>query len=474
MTTHHYRPRMLAVLEVPVYGPIDERKELAASRETVKIPVRCQRATLTSNDHNQPDELELTVDWADAGVDPRLLSSAVVYFWMGDAGQSGHLAPSPETLRFVGVTTDIERSLSDSGKEITMKFDDFTAFFLRSKPFPASGLPNFSMTLKEAWELICENTGYYDIESDEIYTSVAGLSSRIVSRGDKTDLNAPIGAHVGPRFAKLGKVQPKPGSSAWDVWMQIVGSLGLFSFIRKQDCVVCDAAAYYTDDTIPRFIWGRNILSMRERRDTREGGKRLMVSGFDAATHSILEAYYPPRDAGIRVKKPGKPKKGDDGLVPIQNYEPMPYIFEVADQAALDSVAKRAWEEKQRQELTGTITTAEMFVDTMSNSEADLLELVSGDVIRVEFEEDVRGALSQLDPAQRETYLIEVAGYQPRVARLLTRSYDSFGALKPEFCVRSVKTTLEVDDKGGSYEVEINYVNRIQESGGTYGGASTP
>lgn len=466
--TRTYRPRMAAILEVPVYGSIDERKELASQRETVKIPIRVQRATLTSNDHNQPDELELVIDWADAGVDPRLMSSAVVYFWMGDAGVSGEFIPSDANLRFVGVTTDAERELSIDGKSVTMKFDDYTAFFLRSKPFPATGIPAYAMSLQEAWELICENTGYYDIDFNAIYTSVAALSSRIFARGNKAKLDDSIGAHVGPRFAKLAKVQVKPGASAWDVWQQTVGSLGLFSFIRRQDCIVCDAAAYYTADTIPRFIWGRNILSMRERRDTREAGKRVLVSGFDAATHSILEAYYPGRDEGIIVKKPGKKKKGDDGLVPIQNYEPMPYIFEVADQAALERVAKRAWEEKQRQELTGTLTTAEMFVDTVSGSSADLLELASGDVIRVEFEEDVRGALSQLSHAMREKYLVDVAGYQPEVARLITKSYASFGALKPEFCVRSVRTTLEFDDSGGNYEVEINYVNRIQESGGTY------
>ena len=44
--------------------------------ETLLLQVNVQSARLKRNDHNHADELQLTLDWHDAGMDPRLLSSA--------------------------------------------------------------------------------------------------------------------------------------------------------------------------------------------------------------------------------------------------------------------------------------------------------------------------------------------------------------------------------------------------------------
>ena len=76
-----WRPRMAASITIPVAGS----GQGGGPDDTLTIPIDIRRASLLSNDHNHADTLELTVDWKDAGVDPRLLSNATVLFYLGNA-----------------------------------------------------------------------------------------------------------------------------------------------------------------------------------------------------------------------------------------------------------------------------------------------------------------------------------------------------------------------------------------------------
>jgi hypothetical protein len=85
----YYRPRMAARLSVPVWGSSQERIEQEDGSGLIEFEVNVRKASISRNDHNHADEAEITVDWLDAGVDPRLMSNAIVEVFIGNADDDG-------------------------------------------------------------------------------------------------------------------------------------------------------------------------------------------------------------------------------------------------------------------------------------------------------------------------------------------------------------------------------------------------
>lgn len=475
-----YRPRCAAILSIPPVGRIGRAKEAADDDRAVIIDLNIHRAELTSNDHNQADELEVEASWEQAGVDPRLMSAATIAFHMGDADEFGEFIPSLDNRRFLGICVFSERILDENSKRVRLKFQDYTALFLQSKPYPSTGIPDLSQTLEDAWARICDNTGYYDLEDEEIVSSVPVFRDRLRLEGN-TQASVTLGDAVTERFRKLGKVEPGLNKSAWEVWQHCVGSVGLISFIRGDECIVTDAAAYYTSSDPPRLIWGQNVRTLKEERDANRAGKFIGLMSINPLTGGAIEAFWPPRNqknslqkqtkgkAPAKSGKHGKPKKATagDGLIPITEYEMHPYPYGVTSEEMLTRCAHRVYEERSRQELTGSLTTREMVLGTEKSAEFDTMNIMSGDVIRVEFEVDVRGELDSLgSDAVRVQYLIDVHGYSYEVARVLVQNLTDIGSLPPYFMVRKVHTVLEFNGDSGSFDVTIDFCNRIQQQGG--------
>ncbi len=133
----------------------------------------------------------------------------------------------------------------------------------------------------------------------------------------------------------------------------------------------------------------------------------------------------------------------------------------ITDQATLDGLARRIWEERSRQELEGQLSTVEMLVDDMSGDSFDLLTLGPGDAIRVEFEQEDKEALRQIPTVEGRIAYLTSRGYSDGVAELIAKDADAFTAAPPEFCVKRVTVDLQADAEGGSFDVQINYCNRI-------------
>lgn len=108
MVDRTYRPRMAATLIVPVDAPGTHD-----ATTTQALPLRVRTASLVSNDYNHADSLSITVDQLDAGIDPRLVSSATVEFLMANGDDSGAWSPSRENLRFVGILSRVKRVASE-------------------------------------------------------------------------------------------------------------------------------------------------------------------------------------------------------------------------------------------------------------------------------------------------------------------------------------------------------------------------
>lgn len=483
----YYRPRCAALLTVPTAGTLAERRDMEKREGNFEFLLNVSKANVTYNDHNAADELEIEASWDQAGVDPRFLQSAVVKFYVYDASRlTNPLAE--EHLRFVGIATDIERMLEADGKTVKLKFLDYTSLFLRSMPFPAKGIPDFTQTLAEAWARICDFTGYFDPKEKRVLSSVEHLKDRLVFQGTAYP-DVTLGSAVAQRIAKTGKLNPGLNKSSWDVWQHAVGSVGLISYIYLDKVIVTDAANYYTSKRAPTFVWGINIAKLTEKRDAGRANKGVALVSVDPLTGGAIEAFWPPRDhsefdvkerAVTKSKKP----KANGGLESANDYEFHQYPYGVTDPRMLESCARRVYEERSRQELTGHLITHEMRVIATETSGAndphvqsyddahppgasalfDVLSLGSGDLIKIRMEDDHFGAMPRgLSLSSSIAWLVD-RGYTKSVAALLAINLREFGEIPAEFMVRSLHCEMDFDGDEGTFQIDIEFCNRITES----------
>lgn len=104
-----YRPRIAAELTVPIIGSTENRARMEKDDDVVRLPLRPIRCRIERNDHQTADSCELTVDWTDAGVDPRLLDDGTLEVYIDNADDFGNWTPRRENLRFVGITLQRSR-----------------------------------------------------------------------------------------------------------------------------------------------------------------------------------------------------------------------------------------------------------------------------------------------------------------------------------------------------------------------------
>lgn len=459
------RPRMLARIYVPNVGSPSDRVQQENVDDVTELAVRVHRARWECNNHLEADEVELDGTYDDLGIDPRFLRSAEVYFHLGHDA-TGNFTPTVDNLRFVGIATDVERHLSESsGMGVRIRALDYTTLFLTAKHFPPDGVPDYSQTLPDAWSRICDHTGYVDFETKSVVSTVQRLRDRIDFVG--VDPGIVIGTAVSSRLRKLGKLQVPHDASAWTVWQTAVGSLGLISFIRGDRCIVTTATDYYTGDDPPRFIWGRNVLELRERRDVQAvSGKNVGIFSLNPLTGQVVEAYWPPLEDVKKQKRLGASALGPSIAVRAQDYEIFPCPMPITEPSVLEEFAHRVWEERTRQELAGTMHVREMFADTLSGKSFDLLALGSGDRIRVEIARAALTLVQRIPSISGRIEAMKSLGYSDDMAKFVVKNLDAITRVTPEFQVHRTETTLDVTDPdSGSYDMVVEYVNRIETSG---------
>lgn len=482
-----YRPRVLARLFVPNVGEPNERVTQEKIDDVFELQVRPFSLRLDMNNHLEADEAEVKFSFDEAGIDPRFLRNCEIYVYAGNADETGHFEATPKNLRFLGIANEVYREVGESkGKVVRIRALDYTTLFLACKHFPPQGIPPLSMTLREAWNLVCDWTGYYDDPTAKSYVSTV---QRLKSNGKNDDTDRlrfygvdpdlTLGSAVAPRLAKFGKLQPPHGADAWAVWQTAVGSLGLISFIRGDRCVVTTATDFYTSADPPLFALGVNIADVSEGRDVNAlSAKNVGVESFDPTTGKAVEAFWPPLSlvASGRKKKLGASALGGTPTVRASDYEIFDTPTATSDPKVLEQVAKRIWEERSRQELRGEFQTAEMFVDTIGGGVFDLLSLCAGDRIRVDVDESAFDNIRQFPSLEMRKQYLVARGYADSTAEFIVKNLDGLTKLPSEFQVRSASTTIDADEM--NYETRIEFLNRIDVSGagpaGTGDAATAP
>lgn len=435
---------------------------------TVALNVRVRSATLEMNDHNHADTLTITAEWKDTGIDPRFLKNGTVEFWLGEADANGVFTPSERNFRFLGIVNRVKRiAKAEQSMTVEIEFHDYTALFIQQKPFSSAGVPAYSDTLADAWKQICDHTGPFGPDG-KVQSSVEVLRDRLEFRGQLAgkDLGSMVlGQAVSARFANLKKVATKTNTDAWAVWSQCVGSLGLITFIDRDKCIVTTSTEHYTSETAPRLIWGKNIAEIEESTASTFSDKGVAITSFDPVTGTTIEAFYPPPDdERINRKRISAAKKHAAPPRPPTNSDRYDF-FEyngVTNPDILAEIARRAWDERSRQELEGSLRTYEMAVDGEDGGRVDLLEIRAGDVVRVELDPTDSGALTSIPSETARVRYLTDRGYSDDVATLIARNAPALESLERKYHAKRVRVELEVEEDGGKFEVTIDFHNRIK------------
>ena len=338
-----YRPRMEAVLTVPDWGESVDGTAKDESESHFSFPVQLSQVTLTRNDHNQADVAELVVDWQDTGVDARLLSNAGVQLYVGNADERNIWRRSEKDLQFVGFATKVERTLSslaEFASQSIITAHDLTTRFLETKPYPPKGIPTYGMTLDQAWRTIVSHTRDKFIQGKS-FMSAKVLTDRLVQHG--LDGWPKLGVSEPKRRASDPIPIPR-GADAWAVWQTCCAMVGVISWIDRYNVVVKTPASMYSSDDTPRLIWGRNISSITEKRNSSIAAKSVRVTSYDFSGKRVVESIH-------------RTKAGQAN--PLQDECDVYQIDSVADKRTLDEIARRIYEERSRHEFEGTMVTSD-------------------------------------------------------------------------------------------------------------------
>lgn len=459
-------PRFSLDLTVPIAGSSREKKTQQDDDSVVRFSMPVNRIRWERNDYSMADVLEVEADWAQAGIDPRMIMDATGEFYLWNATDPRAPArPPPGSLRFCGIMQRPARHWSPERRTSTLLFHDYTSIFLCEKPFVTKGVPDYSMTLSQAWACICDHVGPTDPDSGEI-VSVIGKNLRNTIQFSAGASDVVLGTAVAARFRK-DKIPIGGVIDAWAVWQSCVQMCGLISYIEDDHLVITTATDFYSEDNPARFITGRNILDLEEDRDVRRTMGGIILESFNPMTGTTVEAFSPRLgDSSVRKKvlKVGKKPKTADQIVRAENREVFFYPG-VTDVGRLEQLADRVQEERSRQELAGRITTAKMAVDAVNGASFDLLTLRAGDVISIEVEPEVMRAVLGVNGEEARIGKMVAMGYAPGAAAVLVRNLAGFARLGNKFFVKSVTTTA--DCSSSQFQNEIHYVNRILPTGDT-------
>lgn len=455
----HYKPRAYIEISTPVSGSGDSQNR------TWSPPVI--ELKWTKNHHLACDELSVVIGWREAGIDPRLLKHARIWMWFWD--DAYEVMDKQKHLRFVGICKKAERKVAQDGWRVDMLFHDYTTFFLMMKPFPTTGMPEFTDNFREIWRKVCDNTGYRELNSPEgkIKSNVTGLREQLVFIPEALE-NRTLGESVSGRFHKIAKPTPKNRTDAWGVWQWCCASIGLVSYIDREVCVVTTTNERYKETNAPKMIYGENILTFNESVDTHVAMKGILGKSYDPLKGVLLESSYPsPNDPRIKKKRSALGKKSEDGVLASLNETSAEYeefnFHECSTQEALDSRVREAWEEFSRQEMHGKISTREMFVEGVDGELIDVLGLNAGDCIHIGMDDEAREIVSSehFSDAEKVTLLMDTCDYIREVAELVVANMRKFAVLSPIFHVE----TLELTYSHGEFNIDIAYHNKVNISG---------
>jgi hypothetical protein len=497
-----YRPQARAILQVICDGFGQD----TADSPTLVIPVLPKSVTVHINSYKQADSYELVFDAADLPIDPRIIraGSAEIYIFntasaddkntvlsrkepLADPDKGG-LRPRGDvdtillelstpvardrfTLgnkpRIVGLFDDDDLELSESGKWVTIRGQDYTAH-LMSLQWP----PNPDGTARK----IPTGKRLDLFIQDMVAAADPGGSLSVVVRGIDASTLPTVGANE-VRSTTRG-IPVEQNTTYWDVIYKTVTRLGFIAFVDGYDVVISLPKTITDKDTsqIKRMAWGKNLSHLSLKRHLgKEQVPTMIVRSYDPRSKTTISVEYPPngqidRSVVVDATHPAKHGKGKvrvhgsvkqsshtskKGKVTTTLRERDEYqivdVYGITDRAVLAQMAETRYHLLGKAERTVTMKTRELA--DLNNS--DLLGVSAGDAFLIDWDEFNAELLA--DPSVTEgakaQYLIN-RGFNSEVAGTIARHYSILEGL--ERPLRFREGTISFDnDQGVEIEAEL-------------------
>ena len=491
-----FRPQARVILQVILDGFGDTARD----SEIQVIPIIPKNVTVHINSYKQADSFELVFDVLDLPFDPQLIRAGAaevfIFETAGNADQQRVLdrrhplssadpgASRPRdavqalglelgtdasrdvfTLgnkpRIVGTFDDVDIELSDSGKWVTIKGQDYTAYLAQVQFPPHANGTARRIPVGKRLDTIVEELLEEADPDGQLSVAVRGLDAAALPV-----VNGEVATN-----AKRG-IPVKQETSYWDVIYKLVERYGFICFVDGLDIVISRPKTITDKDVsqIRRMAWGRNLEHLTMRRHLgKEQAPTIVVRSY-VPGKGTLTAEYPSGtiDRSGVFKAKGKHGKfsfkrrikettnvSKRGKVKTTVRERDEYqivdVHGVTDQAVLQRIAENRYNLLGKAERTLIAKTK----DLKDLHGLDLLNIEAGDAVTVKWDEFNLEMLSNddLPPAVKQRHL-EARGFQAGVAETIVKHYTILrGLTRP---MRFKEGTIEYDaDSGVSIELEL-------------------
>lgn len=460
-------------------------------------------ASLGLNGARTADTLSITLRWIDLPVDPRVVRSCAVYFYLGTvtadqfaAGISGQsrtasngdaepLNVVPDSwvdqygqqrtnIRFMG-WVDTWKNDWPADEEPTVKLEcrDNTCLFIEADA-PFKLVISMSKPIDQAIAAYLAN-----------FQQFAGMTVEYRPVGETPPvLNTVLSKtayrpNLGPQPAKGGGTGSK--LSIWDYITDVCGSVGHICRIEDANLIIQRTRSYtdgsygrpddpFTPRQMPnggdtfyvrRCIFGRDIESMTMAHNM--AGKRSELNAevrcFLPERKSVLVAHFPPGPTRLEKAKPGDQPPEEKWTV----YQ----VSGIKDQQTLNVIAQNFYEQHVRQEISCTIKTRNLASFGGDNADPDLLDMKAGDPFEVLVNRSDEGTdvdvstLTNIESVmlmqQRAYAFLTQLGFGDKFASAYAQAYTN-ASFTTVYCVKSINVTWNCDDGVAFDIVATNYV----------------
>lgn len=451
-----------------------------------------RRAVWKQNGIRIADTLEMDIRWVDMPLDPRIIRSCAVSFYLGslspdqfargvqgETRESDHqplnLLPDSyvdvrgtvrTNLRFTGWADKWKMNWSDGEPVISLECTDNTRLLLK-QPQPSKGSISDTKPIDEAIADYLKQ-----------FPQLAGISVEYrpseLSRSEIPVLKKVLaGSAYAPDLGPPNAVGGGEDDSVWDYLDVITGAIGhtirldgTRIIIQRATSLLDGRAAPRADDpyrervlpsgTYPvrAFVWGRNIADMTVSHEyTRREAKGVELRCYSPARKKTLVARFPEG----KEDRPVHPLPGGKG---DQHWQVV-RVQGVNDQDTLKRIAEDYYNNLFRNELKIDLKTINMASFGGGYNDTDLLDMKAGDNFQILIDrgnDSIQGQIEEdLSDSQRMVKRLRSMGYSEDFANAAAAAYTDAG-FQRVFRLKEMSCEWDTDEGVRIMVGGINYV----------------
>lgn len=438
------------------------------------------------NDYTQADTFDLTLDFKNFPIDPRLLRSCGVTIYLEDrkkvfldSNALNEIKPSNDNIIFLGFADTDHIEMNETDRTVKLEGRDQTALLIDLPYF--GGPVNLNLPIDQVIKnILAQNESTQQIIVDPRLPE--GETFPVLSQ------------FAQDKGALAGTKNSARDDSYWEIIQRIISDSGLIAYIEIDKLVITKPRALYDRSKAKIFAFGRNIKNLEYKRKLgRQKGFNVRVVCADFKNKQLIEALIPKeaseawaKEIGIKrepVKIP-KPQPFQFNPTPQGQENPpaaqttqaadqeAPYLTfklnNIADKDHLTRVGEKIFEEVGRQQIEGTFTTHEMSIADAQGKVADIMKFRIGTPLEVIVDgSDLEGLKKIVNQEgknntidnkvlkNRMTRYLTVRGYELSVAEIIA---ETWAKVDTPFFTKGIEFSLD-QDKG--LDVKVDFINFI-------------